>query len=141
MVSIKSGSRRKARRAHFQAPSHVRRILMSASLSAELRKKHGVRSMPIRKDDEITVKRGGLKGRDGKVTAVYRLKWAIHVDKIQAEKSNGTTAPIGIHPSNVVIQKLKLSHHRKNILERKAKAKSAEKTKITAVEAAMMRVD
>ena len=65
MVSIKCHSRRKARRAHFQAPSHVRRILMSAPLSKELRAKYNVRSMPVRKDDEVRVKRGSFKGRDG----------------------------------------------------------------------------
>ena len=33
-----------------------------------------VRSIPIRKDDEVTVVRGSNKGREGKVTSVYRLK-------------------------------------------------------------------
>jgi ribosomal protein uL24 len=32
------------------------------------------RSMPIRKDDEVLVVRGTHKGREGKVTSVYRLK-------------------------------------------------------------------
>jgi len=31
---------------------------MSATLSKDLRKKYGVRSMPIRKDDEVTVLKG-----------------------------------------------------------------------------------
>jgi large subunit ribosomal protein L26e len=30
--------------------------------------------MPIRKDDEVLVVRGTHKGREGKVTSVYRLK-------------------------------------------------------------------
>lgn len=46
-----TSSRRKTRRAHFSAPSHIRYTLMSASLSKDLRKKHGVRSLPVRKDD------------------------------------------------------------------------------------------
>ena len=46
-----TSSRRKARRAHFGAPSHIRHRIMSASLSKDLRKKHGIRSVPIRKDD------------------------------------------------------------------------------------------
>ncbi len=56
-------SRRKQRKRHFEAPSHVRRRLMSAPLSKELRQKYGVRSMPIRKDDEVTVVRGHYKGQ------------------------------------------------------------------------------
>jgi large subunit ribosomal protein L26e len=46
-----TSSRRKARRAHFAAPSHIRHRIMSASLSKDLHKKHGIRSLPIRKDD------------------------------------------------------------------------------------------
>lgn len=34
---------------------------MSSPLSQELRTKHGVRSMPIRKDDEVQVVRGTYK--------------------------------------------------------------------------------
>lgn len=40
---------------HFKAPSHIRRKIMSAPLSKELRKKYNVRSMPVRKDDEVMV--------------------------------------------------------------------------------------
>lgn len=52
-----SSSRRKNRKRHFTAPSHIRRRLMSAPLSKELRQKYNVRSMPIRKDDEVQVSR------------------------------------------------------------------------------------
>lgn len=66
-----SSSRRKQRKRHFSAPSSVRRKLMSAPLSKELRQKHNVRSMPIRKDDEVVVMRGHYKGQQAaKVTAV-----------------------------------------------------------------------
>ncbi|KAG9641006.1 hypothetical protein KCU64_g12646, partial [Aureobasidium melanogenum] len=68
-----SSSRRKSRKAHFSAPSSVRRTIMSAPLSKELREKYNVRSIPIRKDDEVTIVRGSNKGREGKVTSVYRL--------------------------------------------------------------------
>ena len=50
-----TGSRRKNRRAHFNAPSHIRRKIMSSPLSKELRQKYSVRSIPIRKDDEVQV--------------------------------------------------------------------------------------
>ena len=142
MASIKCISRRKARRAHFQAPSHVRRILMSAPLSKELRAKHSVRAMPVRKDDEVRVVRGAFKGKEGKVTACYRLKWVIHVDKVQREKANGTTVAIGIHPSNVEVTKMKLTNNRKKILERKSQAGKADgKSKVSAAEKAMQNMD
>ena len=48
-----SSDRSKSRKAHFAAHSTAKRSLMSASLSDELKLKHNVRSMPIRKDDEV----------------------------------------------------------------------------------------
>ena len=51
-----SSSRRKNRKRHFNAPSHIRRRIMSSPLSKELRQKYNVRSIPIRKDDEVQVR-------------------------------------------------------------------------------------
>ena len=47
------------------------------------------RSIPVRKDDEVLVVRGSLKGREGKVVQVYRKKWVIHIDRVNREKVNG----------------------------------------------------
>ncbi|KAI8334027.1 translation protein SH3-like domain-containing protein [Chlamydoabsidia padenii] len=116
-----TSSRRKCRKAHFSAPSHIRQKIMSAPLSKELKEKHSVRAMPIRRDDEVTVVRGTYKGREGKVVQVYRKKYVIHIERVTREKVNGASAPIGIHPSNVVINKLKLDHSRQSILDRKGK--------------------
>ncbi|CAO3658598.1 unnamed protein product [Umbelopsis vinacea] len=121
-MSNVSSSRSKSRRAHFKAPSSVRRKIMSAALSKELREQHNARSIPVRKDDEVMVVRGSFKGREGKVVQVYRKKWVIHIDRVTREKVNGASVPIGIHPSNVVVTKAKLDKDRKAILERKNSA-------------------
>ncbi|OIT08536.1 PREDICTED: 60S ribosomal protein L26-1-like [Nicotiana attenuata] len=120
-----SSSRRKSRKAHFTAPSSVRRVLMSAPLSSELRTKYNVRSMPVRKDDEVQVVRGTYKGREGKVVQVYRKKWVIHIERITREKVNGSTVNVGIHPSKTVITKLRLDKDRKSLIDRKAKGRAA----------------
>mmetsp|Transcript_29985 Transcript_29985/g.70690 ORF Transcript_29985/g.70690 Transcript_29985/m.70690 type:complete len:139 (-) Transcript_29985:133-549(-) len=122
-----SSSRRKARKAHFGAHSEARRKLMSANLSKELQTRHGVRSMPIRKDDEVLITRGMYKTREGKVTAVYRKKWVVHVERISREKVNGATVPVGIPASSLVITKLKLDKDRKAKLEAKAGNKGEKK--------------
>ncbi|XP_006894684.1 PREDICTED: 60S ribosomal protein L26-like [Elephantulus edwardii] len=96
-----TSDRSKNRKRHFNAPSHVRRKIMSSPLSKELRRKYNVRSMPIRKDDEV----------------------------VQREKANGTTVHVDIHPSKVVITRLKLDKDRKKILERKAKSRQVGKEK------------
>src|ERR1700712_1953037 len=79
-----------------------------------------VRAIPIRKDDEVTIKRGSNKGREGKVTSVYRLKYVIHIERVSREKSNGQSVPIGVAPSKVEITKLKMDKDRESILERVA---------------------
>merc|ERR1712149_77284 len=95
-----SGSRRKQRCRHFNAPSHLRRKIMSAPLSKELRTKYNVRSLPIRKDDEVMVVRGHYKGQStGRVQSVYRKKF--------------------------VIPKLKLDKDRKAMLESRAASRAA----------------
>uniref|UniRef100_H3DI59 Ribosomal protein L26 n=1 Tax=Tetraodon nigroviridis TaxID=99883 RepID=H3DI59_TETNG len=111
-----TSSRRKNRKRHFNAPSHIRRKIMSSPLSKELRQKYNVRSMPIRKDDEVQVVRGHYKGQQiGKVVQVYRKKYVIYIERVQREKANGTTVHVGIHPSKVVITRLKLDKDRKKI--------------------------
>merc|ERR1712110_1123954 len=124
-----SASRRKSRKAHFTAPSSVRRKIMSAHLNKELSQKYHVKSMPIRKDDEVIVVRGINRGREGKVIQVYRKKYVIHIERVTREKMNGSTVNVGIHPSNVMITKLKLDKDRRAILERKDTTKAAEKGK------------
>merc|ERR1711904_264675 len=116
---------------------------MSAPLSAELRAKYSVRSVPVRKDDEVSVVRGTYKGREGKVVQVYRKKWVIHVERITREKASGATVQVGIHPSKVVINKLRLDKDRKALLERKNKETKTDKGKgkFTEKDVAMADVD
>merc|ERR1711903_16178 len=124
-----SSSRRKSRKAHFTAPSSVRRKIMSSHLNKELVQKYNVKSMPIRKDDEVIVVRGKNVGREGKVIQVYRKKYVIHIERVTREKSNGSTVNVGIHPSNVMITKLKLDKDRRAILDRKDTTKELAKGK------------
>merc|ERR1712004_7285 len=102
-----------------QSVSSIRRKLMSSHLSKELRKKHDVRSIPVRHGDTVKIMVGPNKNREGKVTEVYRRKWCIHIEKIVKEKTNGQQAQIPIHPSNVQVTNLRLDKNRKDLLARK----------------------
>ena len=73
-----TSSRRKCRKAHFSAPSNLKYRLMSATLSKELRKKHGVRSMPLRKDDEVVI----LKGRNIYLNLLFKINFYVPGHKI-----------------------------------------------------------
>ncbi|CAN0358503.1 unnamed protein product [Ascophyllum nodosum] len=96
---------------------------MSAGLSKDLFEKHNVRSLPIRKGDEVMVVRGAFKNREGKVETCYRRKFVIHIERITREKANGNTVHVGIHPSKVQITKLKMDKDRKAVLERRDRSR------------------
>merc|ERR1712070_349784 len=112
--------RRKSRKAHFTAPSSMRRKMMSSTLSKELKTKYDCKSIPVRKGDTVLIKcgskEGGVKGKTGKVLTVYRRRWCIHVEKVVRDKKNGSQVPIPIDPSNVEITQLKLDKSRKALL-------------------------
>ena len=99
----------------------------SQDTATELTIEVQVRSIPIRKDDEVIINRGTNKGREGKVTSVYRLKYVVHIERVSREKSNGQSVPIGVHPSKVIITKLKLDKDRESILERMGKGREEAK--------------
>ena len=89
--------------------------------------------MPIRKGDEVKIMRASTaaKGREGKVSAVYRRKGIIHVERVTRDKVNGQSVPMPIQASNVVITKLvadaKEHRDRKALLERKRAGKDGKK--------------
>lgn len=116
-----SSSRRKQRLRHFSAASSQRRRIMSCRLAKDLKEKYGVRSLPIRKNDEIKILKGKAKNKIGKVVQVYRKKWCIHVDKVNRDKQNGQSVFLPIKPSYCVIEKLHLNKDRKDLLERRGK--------------------
>jgi len=136
-----SSSRRKARKAHFQAPSHIRRIMMAVHLSKELAQKWKVSSTPVRKDDEVQITKGRYKGRDGKIVSCIRRSYSLHIEKLTREKANGATVYVPVKPNYCVVTKLKLDKNRREKFE--AVAASLEKNdkdkgKITTAEVQSM---
>ena len=77
-----------------------------------------VRSLPIRKDDEVQVVRGTYKNRDGKVTQVYRKKFVIHVERITREKNNGN-GMCAFHVTSICVVCRVVSCHAMSCVERK----------------------
>merc|ERR1712151_1301035 len=86
-----TSSRRKCRKNHYTAASSERRKIMSVGLSKALREKYGVRSLPIKRGDEVSYPLKRVKGVkrervQAKVTTVYRRRWHIFVDKKTKKK-------------------------------------------------------
>ena len=126
-LSVSSVKPSRQRKALYQAPLHVRRKLLSANLSPELRSKYFIRSLPVRKGDTVRVMRGAYKGVEGKVRRVDLKKLRVYVEGVTVEKADGTTVHVPIHPSNLMITKLDLSDKwRAKRLERIVEEKLAE---------------
>ncbi|KAK7827069.1 hypothetical protein U0070_019865 [Myodes glareolus] len=62
------------------------------------------------------------KASSWQVVQVYRKKCIIYTEQVQRVKANGTAVHVGIHPSKMVITRVKLDKDRKKTLERKAKS-------------------
>jgi len=124
-----SSQRRKSRKAYFTAPSSVRRTMMSCRLAKDLVEKYNVRSLPVRKGDQVKIMVGHKKDTEGKVQSVYRRRRCIYIEKVVKEKENGQQAQLPVHPSNCVITALKLDKCRKATLERKDRKVSHDKHK------------
>jgi large subunit ribosomal protein L26e len=126
-----SSSRRKNRLAHYLAPSHVRYTIMSANLSKELREKHGIKSLPVRRDDEVLIVRGGFKDTKGKINQCYRRRYCLYIEKVTKMRKNGATVRIPVNASNCVLTKLKLTPDREDLIRRKREGKGEGKGKYT----------
>eukprot|EP01086_Lenisia_limosa_P009024 TRINITY_DN31_c0_g1_i1.p1 TRINITY_DN31_c0_g1~~TRINITY_DN31_c0_g1_i1.p1 ORF type:complete len:127 (+),score=57.02 TRINITY_DN31_c0_g1_i1:261-641(+) len=118
--STVTSDRNKQRKAHFTAPSHERRKRMASALSKELREKHSVRALPIRKDDEVTIRCGSNKGKSGKVVEVYRKKYCVYIEGLSKDKKNGTPFKIPFNASNLTITKIAEDKNRTDLIARKA---------------------
>ncbi|MEM3402169.1 MAG: 50S ribosomal protein L24 [Candidatus Hadarchaeales archaeon] len=97
---------RKQRLAIYSAPFHIRRKLLSAPLSDELQKKHGRKSIPVRKGDRVKILRGDFAGLEGEVVRVDLKKSRIYVEGASTAKADGTQVLRPIHPSKVVLLSL-----------------------------------
>ncbi len=122
MKRPKSKKPRKQRKFLYNAPLHLRRKMISAHLSKELREKYKTRSMPLRKGDEVEVMRGEFKKRKGKVLRIDTKKYKVYVEGITRKKTDGTERLVPFHPSNLKIINLNLEDKRRvKILERRGK--------------------
>ncbi|WP_423792859.1 50S ribosomal protein L24 [Methanocaldococcus indicus] len=106
MSFTKSKQPRKQRKALFNAPQHLRKKVMRAMLSKELKEKLGKNAITVRKGDVVRIMRGNFKGLEGEVIKVDYKRYRIFVEGANNKKQDGKEVPYPIHPSNVMIIKL-----------------------------------
>ena len=108
---------RKQRKALYTAPLHIRRKIMSANLSKELRADIGKRSLPIKVGDKVQVVRGDFKGHEGKVESIDAKRYKVTVEGVTLSKPDGNAVLLPIHPSNLMIIEADLKDERRINME------------------------
>lgn len=103
MKDVKSSKPKKQRKFHFEKPSHKKQAGLCGHLDKKLAKQLGMRSLALRKGDEVKVLRGKKSGSSGKVTGVNYEKGTIIVEKLVRKKVSGEEIPWAVHASNVLV--------------------------------------
>lgn len=110
---VSSSKRSKQRKYKANAPTHIRRKLMSSTLSKELRASLKKRSIPIRTGDQVKVMRGSFRGKTGKVSGVNRSKYKVYVSDLEFEKKDGTKKKLSFDASKLMIIKANIDDKRR----------------------------
>ncbi len=119
---------RKQRKYRLNAPLHIRKRMLKAHLSKQLRKKYNRRSFSVRTGDKVRITRGKYKGKQGSVESVDLKRLKITVSGVEITKNDGSKVHPLIDPSNVEILEFKVEDKmRKQALER-SKKKNGKKT-------------
>jgi large subunit ribosomal protein L24 len=124
----------KQRHRLFNAPAHIRHKLMSAHLSPDLVKSHGIRTLPVRKGDTVRIMRGDHYGFEGKISRVDLKNFRIFLEGLTREKVDGTVIFVAVHPSKVLLKNLNLDDKwRKRTIQRKKPIETKEEAPIKKV--------
>jgi large subunit ribosomal protein L24 len=126
---VSSTQPRKQRKYRANAPIHIKRKYLKANLDTKLKKEFKKRNLPIKKGDEVFVKRGIYKGKHGKIVSVQLKKTTVHIDSIKQNKVNGQEYLVPIQVSNLQIIKLNLEDSKriKKETTKQKKEKTTEK--------------
>lgn len=127
-----SSQARKTRKHFFNATKEEKHVAMSAPLSKELRQTHNIKRLPIRREDEVEVVRGKYKSRAGKIVDVKVRTMRVHVESVTVSKLNNETVYVPLHPSNLVITKLKMDKNRKAMIDRRREGREKVLAKLSA---------
>ncbi len=88
------------------APMHIKRNMLSAHLSKQLKEKHKKRAVVIRKGDTAKVMRGQFRGKTGKIENVSIKLGSVYLSGIETHRKDGTKALYPIDPSNLMLTEL-----------------------------------
>ena len=99
---------RKQRKYRAKAPLHIKRKLLKVNLTKDLRAKHSLRNIVVRKGDLVKVLRGKFAKKQGKVIDIKTKMEKIYIDGINTKKMDGSQANVPLRPSNLQIIEMNL---------------------------------
>ncbi|MHA2314547.1 MAG: 50S ribosomal protein L24 [Candidatus Hermodarchaeia archaeon] len=120
---MKSKKPKKQRKERYSTQWQRRHKLLTARLAPELVDKHGIKRIPVIKGDTVYVTRGAFRDSEGDIETVDMKNLKIQIENITIEKVDGTAISLPIHPSNVMITKLKIDKARQDVIDRIAAAR------------------
>jgi len=114
----------------YRATFHTRSKQLGSTLSKDLRKKYGKRSVRAIEGDSVTILRGEFKGVEGKIFKVSTQKSSVAIEGIKKEKTKGDKFDVYIHTSNLLVTSLNTDDKwRISKLEGKNPSKQPKETK------------
>lgn len=130
-LSWKSSSRAaKQRKYRRNAPLHLKRRLLSAQLSPEMKGKYGAKSIPVREGDSVKILKGEFRGVTGKVNSVNLKEGTVHVDGAERTRKDGTKSFFPIMPSSLMISEAPMEDKKRAAhISRKARKKETKTEK------------
>jgi len=105
---IASKKPKKQRKYTANAPIHIKRKMLSVNLVKELREKHKMRNVEVRKGDTVKIMLGKYKNKKAKVSEIKTKKMKIYIEGIQNKKQDGSMANIPFRASNLQIVELNI---------------------------------
>ena len=90
----------------YRATYQTRSKQLGSTLSKDLHKKYGKKSVRVIEGDNVKIVRGEFKGVDGKISKVSMQKSGVSIEGIKKEKTKGEKFDIYIHTSNLIVTSL-----------------------------------
>ncbi|MBT8172985.1 MAG: 50S ribosomal protein L24 [Nitrosopumilus sp.] len=90
----------------FRATFQTKSKQLGSTLSKDLRKKYGKRSVRAIEGDNVTILRGEFKGVEGKIAKVSTQKSSVAIEGVKKEKTKGDKFDVYIHTSNLLVTSL-----------------------------------
>jgi len=105
---ISSKNRKKQHKYRKQADWNTKHSMCKVNLVKELREKHKIKNISLRKGDLVKVMTGEFRKKEGKIAKIDLKNCKVYIEALQIGKKEGTKVNVPFDPSNLQIKELYL---------------------------------